>query len=139
MPVPDYTDHFNTQLDPAQERKFQSVLLELDRARDLADYDMRGAYKAGLLTSRGAGHMPDTYKKPNHPTFSSESMYHAPEMQGGQWTQMGDKWKFMASPWNIRMFGAPALQQYFQQFEPGNTLEFQQMPALQPPAGVVRG
>lgn len=37
-----------------------------------ADYDLRGAFKAGVVPDAD-GHMPDTFKKPNHPTFSVES------------------------------------------------------------------
>lgn len=40
-----------------------------------ADYDLRGAFKAGLQPDRSTGHWPDTYKKPNHPTFSDQSVY----------------------------------------------------------------
>lgn len=36
------------------------------------DYDLRGAFKAGVVPD-AQGHMPDTFKKPNHPTFSVES------------------------------------------------------------------
>lgn len=38
------------------------------------DYDLRGAFKAGLKPDAN-GHWPDTFKKPNHPTFSRESVY----------------------------------------------------------------
>lgn len=38
------------------------------------DYDLRGAFRAGLRPDT-AGHFLDTYKKPNHPTFSVESVY----------------------------------------------------------------
>lgn len=30
-------------------------------------------------------HFPDTYKRPNHPTFSDESIYSIPENPGGHW------------------------------------------------------
>lgn len=38
------------------------------------DYDLHGAFKAGLVPNPN-GHWPDTFKKPNHPTFSVESIY----------------------------------------------------------------
>lgn len=38
------------------------------------DYDLQGAYEAGVVPD-ARGHMPDTWKLPNHPTFSDESMY----------------------------------------------------------------
>ncbi len=39
------------------------------------DYDLRGAYEAGILPDPRSGHWPDTFKRPNHPTFSDESRY----------------------------------------------------------------
>jgi cell wall-associated NlpC family hydrolase len=39
------------------------------------DYDLRGAFKAGIKPDPESGHWPDTYKKPNHPTFSNQSKY----------------------------------------------------------------
>lgn len=50
-----------------------------------ADYDFKGAFNAGLTKSKN-GHWPDTYKKPNHETFSDESIYaqYAPE-KAGHW------------------------------------------------------
>jgi hypothetical protein len=38
------------------------------------DYDLRSAFDAGL-TPDANGHWPDTFKRPNHPTFSNESIY----------------------------------------------------------------
>ena len=50
------------------------------------DYDLRGAFKSGLTKDIQSGHWPDTYKKPNHPTFSNQSIYakYAPE-KAGSW------------------------------------------------------
>jgi hypothetical protein len=39
------------------------------------DYDLRGAFKAGFQPDPETGHWPDVYKKPNHPTFSNQSIY----------------------------------------------------------------
>jgi len=51
------------------------------------DYDLRGAFAEGMeRDSRPGevGHLPDTYKKPNHETFSDESIYarYAPGLAG---------------------------------------------------------
>lgn len=48
------------------------------------DYDIQGAYLAGVQPGAD-GHMPDTFKKPNHPTFSNESQYSTPQTPGGSW------------------------------------------------------
>ena len=39
------------------------------------DYDLRGAFKARVKPDPQTGHWPDTFKKPNHPTFSDQSQY----------------------------------------------------------------
>jgi len=38
------------------------------------DYDLRAAFSAGAHPD-ASGHWPDLFKKPNHPTFSVESVY----------------------------------------------------------------
>ena len=48
------------------------------------DYNMAAA-KASGFGSNGNGHYPDTFKKPNHPTFSDESIYHSEATPGGRW------------------------------------------------------
>lgn len=47
------------------------------------DYDYRGAFKAGVMPD-DAGHWPDTFKKPNHPTLGTDSQYapFAPALAG---------------------------------------------------------
>lgn len=77
---------YDTKLQPEEETKFQqwkSVNAPKDSGED---YDLRGAYKSGLSKDIKSGHWPDTYKKPNHPTFSDQSIYakQAPE-RAGHW------------------------------------------------------
>lgn len=56
---------------------------------DSLDYDYYSFFK-----NQGKGdiqnHFPDTYKRPNHETFSVESIYSTPENPGGTWE--GDKY-----------------------------------------------
>lgn len=80
---------FNTRLSPAQEQAFLKWKAQHAPKDSGADYDLRGAFKAGLKPAgpeAGAdeGHWPDTFKKPNHPTFSNESRY-APYGKPGKW------------------------------------------------------
>lgn len=53
---------------------------------DKLDYDYYSFYK-----NNGNGdiknHFPDTYKRPNHETFSNESIYSIPENKGGHWDE----------------------------------------------------
>jgi hypothetical protein len=82
MPRPKPTD---TVLTPAEEDAFQQWKAKYAPRDSGEDYDLRGAFKAGL-TPGPNGHWPDTFKKPNHPTFSNESKYRdlAPN-KAGSW------------------------------------------------------
>lgn len=74
---------FDTTLAPDQEAKFQTWKAANAPKDSGADYDLRGAFQAGVTRSDN-GHFPDTFKKPNHPTFSNQSKYAAirPDLAG---------------------------------------------------------
>lgn len=123
-----YVEQFNTKLTPEQEAAFQqwvqrqSAAMGRDVSRDQFNYDLRGAWLTQAQAASN-GHMPDTYKKPNHPTFSTNSQYSTPETMGGQWSQQPDgSWAFTASTYNLKMNDAQELQQYWSRAEPGNKL-----------------
>jgi hypothetical protein len=124
MPL-DFTDKYNTTLSQKQEGEFQNWLKKSGRMQDLQDYDMRGAWAAG--EAKEGGHMPDTFKKPNHPTFSNESKYHGADgYEGGEWAKdSSGKWTYTASPTNVGMHGKEGLHGYFGQVEKDVTLKFQ--------------
>ena len=125
-----FLSNFNTSLSPEEEEAYNRWLLDVlrtqgrDLSQDHADYDLRGYWKEnpGIL---GAGHGPDTYKKPNHPTFSNESIYHnTPNQFGGNW--IGGAWG--KDPWGGDTFSPSKemvntthkgtfLPDYFQRFE----------------------
>lgn len=140
--TPDYTDKYNTQLSPGQEWQFQnwvsnrSATEGRDVSKDLFDYDLRGAW-LNNAESAANGHLPDTWKKPNHMTFSDQSMYSAPGMPGGQWSQglQPRSWQFQASPFNTTMNDPADMQQYFSKVEQGNALV---LPQQAPPAQSVQ-
>jgi len=122
MSRPDLTQKYNTPLSPQEEARFQTWAKAHNRQADTFDYDLRGAWKADAKAASN-GHLPDTWKKPNHPTFSDESQYSNAQMPGGQWVEgKKGKWQFKASDWNIRNLGVKGLQQYFQQVEPDAAL-----------------
>jgi len=116
----DFTDFYNTPLTPQQELEFRKAFPD---SRDLYDYDLRGAWLSGA-TKAANGHLPDTFKKPNHPTFSKQSQYSGRDGYiGGDWG--GDEktgWRYTASPTNLKFHQAEQLQQYFQRVEPGAQL-----------------
>jgi hypothetical protein len=65
---------YDTKLTPDEERAFVSWKKKYAPDDSGEDYDYRGAFKAGA-TPDANGHWVDTFKKPNHPTFSNESQY----------------------------------------------------------------
>lgn len=66
---------YETQLDTKEEEAFQKWKKKYAPHDSGYDYDLRGAFKADLKPDAKSGHWPDTFKKPNHPTFSNESKY----------------------------------------------------------------
>jgi hypothetical protein len=66
---------YNTVLSPQEEKQFRQWKARYAPADSGEDYDLRGAFAAGVHPDPRSGHWPDTFKKPNHPTFSVESQY----------------------------------------------------------------
>lgn len=66
---------YDTKLTPAEEAEFIKWKEKHAPKDSGEDYDLRGAFRAGLKPDPSTGHWPDTYKKPNHPTFSDQSIY----------------------------------------------------------------
>jgi hypothetical protein len=64
---------YETELTAGAEKAFGPWKDRVSPGDDAGDYDHRGAFAGGA--GREGGHMPDTYKKPNHETFSDESQY----------------------------------------------------------------
>lgn len=116
---------FDTRLSPQQEAAFQQWRGGLSPdLQNTGDYDLRGAYAANAQEAAN-GHLPDTWKKPNHMTFSSGSMYSTPSAPGGEWSQIAPptaqqpegQWQFNATPQNLRAHTADDLLNYFQAVE----------------------
>ena len=125
----DFTDKYNTQLTPEQEQQFQSWVTQQSQAtgrnvsNDLYDYDLRGDWAQGAARDE-RGHGTDTFKKPNHPTFSTGSKYHgADDTEGGEWGKADDgSWTFKPGKSNLEHFSPEELKDYFDKVEPGNKL-----------------
>jgi len=110
---------YDTKLSPEDEEKFQKWAGNDKIRRDTSDYDMRGFWKAAGKQADD-GHYPDKFKKPSHPTFSDESVYHGKDgHEGGKWTQIGkDKWAFEPGQTNLRN-GIDKTRAYLKQSDPG--------------------
>lgn len=113
-----WAENYNTPIPVNREIEYAQWLGNRN-PKDIQDYDIQGAFLSGAQQAPN-GHGPDTFKKPNHPTFSTESQYHgAAGYQGGQWIKTKDgRGEFAASPDNVTMHGAAGLQKYFNAREP---------------------
>ena len=81
---------YDTELGAAGEANYQEWKRSLPKQlQSEEDYDLRGYYKetGGEDTE---GHLTDKYKKPNHPTFSTESKYYEKGMWAGKWDEDGN-------------------------------------------------
>jgi lysozyme len=71
---------------------------------DTTAYDLRQAYQnlsfkdlENWRINPDKYHLPDTYKYPNHPTFSDESIYFNPKTKkyAGHWTETDSSWNYV--------------------------------------------
>lgn len=135
--------NFNTPLTPEEQTQFTQWLHQNSKKlgrpiwRDLESYDMQGLFKHVKGAPLEVGHQTDRFKKPNHPTFSDQSIYHgAPDpikggtFVGGSWTPyVTDGVTGEPKAWEYRpskeMFQKGThtrqeMQRYFQQYEEPN-------------------
>jgi len=92
---------YNTVLPADQKKPYRAWKQKYAPKDSGMDYDLRGAYAAGVKPDAKTGHWPDTYKKPNHPTFSNESQYAKYAGQkSGYWS--GDRYIPKMAPRRVR-------------------------------------
>ena len=118
---------FDTYLSDENKLRFNNWVQQQSQTRgrdlnqDMQDYDLQGYWLNGGYKDTGTSHMPDTYKKPNHPTFSNESIYHdGKNYAGGTW---GDG-TFTPGRTNLQYHGIENLKNYFQKYEPDTELNY---------------
>lgn len=118
-------DRFESRMDLADTLNYlawvkrQSAVHGRDLRMDEQDYDLKGLYRELGGRDLPVGHGTDRYKKPNHPTFSNESIYHTPDTPGGEWRHENGQDYFYASPHNVKTYGADRLKRYFAEREKG--------------------
>lgn len=120
---PDFSEQYNTKLSPEEEKEFQKWAQENGREKDVYDYDLRGAWKElqnGEMSEDARGHLGDKYKKPNHPTFSSQSIY--ANGDGGTWSVDAAGHDVFTPGKKISAAQADYLREYFARVEPGAVL-----------------
>ncbi len=120
----DLSEFYNTQLTPEEESKYREWSEKIKHQNDVYDYDLRGAWKSGAEQADN-GHFPDTFKKPNHPTFSNQSQYNGVDgFNGGTWVEENGKTIFIPGPANTHWRKPEELQKYFRDTEPEVELRF---------------
>lgn len=89
-------DPYSTKLTPSEASMYQKWKLSLPKNLQYeGDYDLAGLWKENPNVRPSANmHFPDKYKKPNHPTFSDESVYFGPATKkfAGKWTETNTSW-----------------------------------------------
>ncbi len=87
----DFSGRYNTPIPADRQAAFDSYAEEKKRTTgkdprgDRYDYDVNADWLAGAKTDE-RGHGSDQFKKPNHPSFSDQSVYNGVDgNQGGQW------------------------------------------------------
>lgn len=147
---------YSTQLSPDEEKDYQKWAKSVGKntKNEEQDYDLKGYYKdfvrgnpdapswiqtlanahkwkveKGLEPSEDkGGHLPDIYKKPNHPTFSTGSIYHDFPTDT-RYRPIGGKWDkenkiFTPGPSNMEHWDRRTLQNYFAKYEPEYKVQF---------------
>jgi hypothetical protein len=131
MPDQDLSGQFNTPIPPELMPDYlrwvqqESQKRGKDIRRDMYDYDVQGLFMALRSGKKGlqdekTGHSTDMFKKPNHPTFSSESIYSGKNgFEGGKWGKTAEgQAEYTPSKTNLQYRDPNDLFMYFRQVEP---------------------
>jgi hypothetical protein len=91
-----HKNNYNTPLTADEESRYQVYRLSLGERGNDNDYDLRGYWKKqgqyeDPSNKEDGSHFTDEFKKPNHPTFSVESIYHGVPNGDGK-VNLGGKW-----------------------------------------------
>lgn len=146
----DYSEKFNTVLSPDEEEKYQVWATDNHREKDVYDYDLRGAWKelqSGTMSEDERGHLGDKYKKPNHPTFSDQSIYSGQDgVTGGVWSRNAEGKDVYTPGRKLSSVEADRLRRYFARNEPGVVLDLKDkvfeerpLPGVNTPLGIFSG
>jgi hypothetical protein len=104
--VNDLSD-FNTKLSNEDERMYEAYKKSLGEQGTEHDYDLRGYWKKyGRFEGEHelGSHFTDEFKKPNHPTFSTGSIYHGSQNPNGT-VNIGGEW--LTNPDGKDVFAPP--------------------------------
>lgn len=113
-----FRNKYNTDLTKSEQTAFNKWAQEeserqgRDILMDKGAYDVQGFWKSGDYKNIDKdGHGTDKWKKPNHPTFSNESIYHNVDgYVGGVWGKDGS---YIPSAHTSKMYGADYYDRMF--------------------------
>ncbi len=91
--VPPWTDRYQKPVQPVKLKPTYEEFLKTVNPDFIGDdYNLEEAYKnlpyevtSAWAKDPNKNHLPDTYKLPNHETFSNESIYYKKGMKAGRW------------------------------------------------------
>lgn len=118
-----FRDNYNTKLSDEDEKAFQQWAAQNPRLGSADDYDARGFWLEGAASAEN-GHGTDKWKKPNHPTFSTQSIYNGVQspyggvFEGGVWSEDGSTYTPSST---MLKYTHPLdwLRNYMEKVEPG--------------------
>jgi hypothetical protein len=127
-----FRNNYNTPLNAQEQAKYKQWIPQSEALHqrpltdDNIDYDMQGYAKSLGFKPWQPGHGVDTFKKPNHMTFSDQSRYHGtPDPvngganQGGHWFSTAPQIPaYQPSVKSAAYQGAERMKNYFQKYEP---------------------
>lgn len=108
-------DGYDTPLGAADQEAYKAWKMIHAPKDSGQDYDLRGAYKSGMVQDPETNHFGDQFKKPNHPTFSDQSQYAVGDElnRAGHWN--GDDY---VPPAALRAEGGPVNEEAAQYVDP---------------------
>lgn len=96
---------YNTPIPKDRQMEYEKWKWDMSRqrgndiTRDLPTYDIQGAAMAGTQRGGANMHFPDTYKKPSHEGFSTDSQYSGLDgYEGGKWGHNKDTQREVFTP-----------------------------------------
>lgn len=99
-------DTTGTRLTRAEQIRYEAWRSKLPKALQYeGDYDLKGLWKSNPKIKPSANlHFPDTYKLPNHPTFSNESIYFndSTRRYAGHWNETDSSWNYIPYDTSIK-------------------------------------
>lgn len=133
IPMPqNYKPNMPSQANMETMEGFNQYLSDTGRISDDYDYESfyndKGAFLQWLteeIRNPGKAHFTDKYKRPNHLTFSEESVYSGQDdVVGGKWSNRQGKFTYTPSMYNINQNGG--VDKYiekFNRYEPNTRLD----------------